>query len=200
MEDTATGTDESATIASEMYNYKSANTRSFNGMLYLLDASKSPSTAQKQKTLFENLVDESKMPGAVNEKKVYNLKTGGSTAVAGEPIGVAKNGDYSYPSEDGSDVKVIISTGNITISSDFSGLALAKGDIIVAPGCSVIDADKSNVDTVLKQKGDATGKEMKAVFIGAETGDDAGIDNDRESDKNKVVLSDYINYQNWVKE
>ncbi len=201
MEDTATGTDASATIASEMYNYRASNTRSFNGLLYLLDASKVPSQAQKEKTLFENLIDESKLPTAEAPKRLYNQKVGGAAAGATDPIGVVKYGDYTYPTEDGDQIKVIVSTKDIYITQDFNGLALAKGNIYVSAGCSKINADKANVDTVLKQKtvADAV-NEMKVIFYGAEVGDDAEIDNTRESDENKVVLSDYINYENWVKE
>ncbi len=179
----------------EIYNLKSSNTRSYQGLLYLLDAAKVPGSAQMSKTLFENLIDETKL-----EDKVYNLSNTGGTLGATDPVGITTTGNFVYSPSETRNIKVIIAGGDISISKDFTGLAIAKGDIIVKAGCSAINADKTTVDEVLKQKSDASGKELKALFFGAETGDDAGIDNARESEKNKVVLSDYISYQNWVKE
>ena len=191
-------TSESSKKQTDIYNLKMANERGFKGLLYLLDSSRIPVGAQLEKTLFENLVDESK----IVTQEVYKYKIGGGEAngSATDPVGIITNTDYHYNAGVTDTVKVIISTKNIYLDKDFSGLAVAGGDIIVESGCDEINSDKLNVDTVLTHKPNATGEEMKMVFYGAQAGDDAGIHSGGSSEENKVILSDFIMYENWIKE
>ena len=103
------------------------NTYSFNGTLKQNDASaavsaKGPADLYKDKSVspYSSFV---KNEPAI--KDTYQLKSGGNV------VAIVTNADYTCDSQSPANLQLIVSTGDVTINKNFSGVVIAKGTVTV---------------------------------------------------------------------
>ncbi len=147
---------------------------------------------QKQNDIFDTLVDDSRfaeMAGADFKNAAGNIKARISTA------------DILYPSTAcPSDTKLIVARGDIFLDANFSGLAIAGGNIYVCEGCRTIRYNPAEVLQALRAEAvSPTGKTMYAYDIFGASGS-ITYGTTSPSDSEEVSLEDLILYQNWKKE
>ena len=106
-------------------------------------------------------------------------------------------------SELGSKVRLIITTGNVTVDKDFDGLILAGGKIVIENGAAAISDNKMELADVLSA---TTGAEKETVTPLAffRQGGGSLLEGAREAytDENGNLVLDYselVYYVNWTK-
>jgi len=123
--------------------------------------------------------------------------------------GVVTNGNYTLSSEShASDVRLIVSLGDITIDRNFTGLAIAKGKISitggVSNGASSLKRDKMELYKVLNA---TTGEEGSVItpltfFVNGTGGVSGSNAQDVATDEQGNLVIDYneiVRYVNWIK-
>ncbi len=112
------------------------------------------------------------------------------------------NGDVVYPSAScPQDTKMIVATGNIYLTKDFSGLAISAKNIYVCTGCSNVNYSPAEVLQALRTKVTvAGGKELHAYEVFGSSGELSYGVSGEETEDEKISLGDLILYQNWKKE
>lgn len=143
-------------------------------------------------SVYENIIDESVINAHGNS---YTFET-----ETGKKALVTKNNVTT--SSLGSDYRLIVSEGNITIDSDFTGLAIAKGTVYMngAGGISVKnDTDsKKDIQDLMACREDADGLYLYDFFIeGSSLA--SNIETTKEEDADNS-LGKLVTYENWYKE
>lgn len=112
------------------------------------------------------------------------------------------NGDVIYPSAAcPANTKMIVAAGNIFLTDDFKGVAIAGKNIYVCNGCNNINYSPSEVLQALRTKAtNAAGKEVHAYEIFGASGEITYGVTGEETEEEKISLNDLIVYQNWKKE
>lgn len=158
--------------------------------------------------LFDNLIDTSK-DTATNMTKISKFIGSGKTE---KEITANVNGtDYKAVVVDnekksaykcdssvvGANVSLIIATGDVEVSANFTGTIIAKGKITLKNGASVINNNSQDVfRALLMQKNDTSDDAMYLynIFVDGKAllGDDA-------KDIDDLDYTKLITYQNWTK-
>lgn len=111
--------------------------------------------AELGRTAFPNIIDELEVEnvldanGGVNEVLIETQDPGHTAAMV-----LTKKDEYIVGSSTPSNVKIIVSLGNVTVRKDFKGLVVAKGNITVAAGAHVTlePLDVATLSDVLRTK------------------------------------------------
>ena len=149
-------------------------------------------TMQQSNSVFENLVDVTAVSGKI---KTADFKKD-PASLTEKAVAHVDTDDYTY---DGSNpnLKVIISLKNVYLKSNFDGLVIAGGDIVIGSQCNSVTYNPTEVIKALRAKSasgyyayEALGDSGKFTY--AETTEVAGNE--------YVDLGSLIVYQNWKKE
>lgn len=161
-------------------------------------------TAELSNTIFQNLINESNIVSVTSGeagllKKFTSTNTDGSTVEA-----VVVNGDYIYDASN-PNIRLIVSTGDVIITGDFTGTIIAKGRIDIKANCRIQTAPEDVFKRLLAvpaNAADADSLMLYNVFVqGSEylTNSIVG-ENATVAEDSRISYSDVITYQNWTKE
>lgn len=173
---------------------------------------------EKSRKVFDNLVKNM----VSGENAAYTIGTGTSrifVKTTGEAA-VVVNGDYTISAanrelvrqtadmegnrHEDAQLSVVIATGDITVTEDFSGLLLAGGSIHIKDNLGRkirLTADRESASQAL-MAGNADGIRVYDYLVGGESYLIAGNAEDMEgiySDRSLDML-DYITYENWSRQ
>ncbi len=153
----------------------------------------SMTSMQQDSKIFDSLVD----TNALTRLNGLQFKN-----VAGDIQARVIDGDVIYPSAAcPNDTRMIVASGNIFITADFKGLAIAGKKIIVCSGCSNINYSPSDVLQAMRATAtSSSGKEYHAYEIFGASGEVTYGVTGEETEEEKISLNDLIVYQNWKKE
>lgn len=168
----------------------------------LVTDSTSVSANEMTKTVFENIIDETKLPSGSDP--VVFVSGAGSDAVRG----VVAGGDYIYTGSDPS-IHLIITGGNVEIGGNFTGVVIAKGTITFKNGGIIeIGEDRLDLIRVLQAVTVESGTVEHGVTKPLQYFKDgpqyilegtvvSGNTADRESQR--VDFGELVRYENWFK-
>lgn len=161
---------------------------------------------EKAKSVFENLVE-------VGDLQTFTAVNGPVCTFETEPDGikaVIANQNYTY-SETTPKTRLIVATGDVRISTNFTGLIIAGGTITIDPGVALIssatdETSKGELTKVLQCKFDP-GVETKPIDFFVNGGDYilngtlVESVSDNEAVKGAAVdFSTVVRYENWLKQ
>ena len=171
-------------------------TNTHESMMHSLSPAYDQMTSEQMSSkIFDSLVDGSKM-ASLNGLD-FTITSGSETIKAR----VSKD-SITYPSSScPNTTKLIVSEGDIFITDDFEGLAIAKGNIYICSGCSVIDYNPQDVLQAMRASATtSSGETFYAYNIFGSSGQISYGISGSEEETEKVQLQDLIVYQNWKKE
>ena len=149
--------------------------------------------------VYDNVVND----GAIRSYAKYGDGIG-ANGLDGTVTAIAKIvvGDYIYPSADVDEEKVclILSTGNVTVNGDYSGIIIAKGDIILSDGVTISNNRDALKRILQVQIENAAGKKTtiaKEYFNVDLYGEGSGAT--VKSETGYAKYADCISYENWQK-
>lgn len=169
----------------------------------LVTDSTSLSANELSKTVYENIVDETKMPSG---EVVYYA--GVSPTDPDTVRGVVTGGDYVYTGSDPS-IHLIIAAGNVEVEKNFSGVIIAKGTITFKSGNIVeINEDRADLIRILQAVNVESGTPKTGVTKPLQYFKDgpqyvlegtvvSGNSVDRESQR--IDFGELVRYENWFK-
>lgn len=176
---------------------------------YLLKSGDALTADQLKKDVYNNIViDESEFVKIVPAKaKKTFTRTSGSDTYKAVAVNNAGTTDV-YKVSECSDASIVLASGDVLVDQNFTGLIIAGGNIEIAASCNSISHASENVISTMMAK-DSSGNNFykllrngivyaNALGIPAESVGDAEAIAAREKDY--IVLSDLIQYDNWSKE
>lgn len=190
-------------VRQEVLGYQNAF-KALTKKLILGYTSLTPEEKENTSTVFSNLINETELISFVTEK--------GGKAVFSTPVTERKalliQGDYHVTAAD-QEVRLIVATGNVTVSADYEGLIIAKGKVILEQGAKITavpeetaavfqciyGTDKNEVKYNNKTVSPmAFFKEGEQYLLnGIASGYVSGTLGEQ------ISLIDYIQYENWKK-
>jgi hypothetical protein len=164
------------------------------------------SSTEKEQNIFKNLVDTEKITAG----KRYYMSTTGETAVVVKGDYTINGTEETYIRQSVSDEKgnkhtdatlaLVVATGDVTVSADFEGMILAGGTIKVAGTTKSITANAYKAALAMCAGSSEDAEETAAQYIrNAGQYLVGGVGNANQTD-GKVSFTDYVTYQNWVKQ
>ncbi len=161
-------------------------------------------SAEMDKTAFQNIMDETEIEVVLHEKHADEVKIDTLGAAADSMI-LTKKDEYVLDGSTPSSVRMIVSLGNVTVKKDFEGLIIAKGNVTVEAGASITlePLDTDTFTNILSTKIDelsAPGKDYRLLNIfkdginyvtSGNTATDMGTE--------RVSFVDLITYEKWTK-
>ena len=167
----------------------------YMALMHSLDPDSSKmTTAQRTSEIFDTLVDStalSKMKG-----KEFKDATGSVYATISKV-------DVVYPSGclGGDKTKLIVTEGDIYLTRNFEGLAIAGGNIYICSGCNKVSYNPTETLKALRTSNtDVSGKVLYAYDVFGANGASSYMATGGGTSADKILLSDLISYQNWKKE
>ena len=213
-------------LTSDLANQYYAQSADYNDAFFTMKRNLSKNYAtlldiQKKPNLFDNLIATSV---TVNNHN-YSIGDHGDTAYyisdTGEVAVVTTKNNYTYDGDEISYVKqkyavkypdgdsekaqvnVIISTHDVTVASDYEGMIIAKGDVIVNSGRTV-KADTAKVAKAISASWDSDNENSKydcaANFIIGANRFRYGGAGEVDPETGNVSLANYVTYRNWTRE
>ncbi|MCR5773802.1 MAG: hypothetical protein K6G42_01835 [Lachnospiraceae bacterium] len=166
----------------------------------LITDSTSVSANDLSKTVFENLINESKMPAG---EVVYTSGTDPADTVKA----IVTGGDYIYTGTDDT-IHLIIAMGDVVLEDDFSGVVLAKGTVSFETGANIEVTDNRDAVIRLLQTVEYTGSPKAGVtkplqyfvdgpqyVLEGTTVSANGVDPETQ----RVNFGELVRYENWFK-
>lgn len=199
-----------ATKFLQLQNLRDGYNDSYKGLShYLLKNGEVLSADQLKKDVYHNIViDDAEFAQIVPAKSTRLFtRTSGSDTYKAVAVNNAGTTDV-YKTSSYADASIVIASGDVLVDGDFSGLIIAGGNIEIAGSCNSISHAPENVISAMMAK-DSSGNNFykllkngiiyaNALGIPAESAGDAEAIEAREKDY--IVLSDLIQYDNWLKE
>lgn len=153
--------------------------------------------------VFENLVNESDMTSFISSYSTGNAFTFYDTLDGVRTLMVDNAAGATYEYRVGSEpyienVHLIIATGDVLVSSDFSGLILSNGTVTLANNVSVT-ANNPNVKEALHLTTVQAGTTYTVVNF-LQDGTNLSVVDGPEEEPDSVSLADLVVYENWKKE
>ncbi len=210
--------DDSTANLSQAINASSLKDNTFASLCSKLVRVSGPLTlTEKNRTAFENIVDELQVQNVIDAKKSDPAANLGNDAVRIDTLDgtasmvLAGSPDRVYEVALAPDnARVIISRGDVLVNKDFAGLIIAKGSITVAAGAdlTIEPVDINDFSNLLMTKVDelgqtnAVGEEvpyyLTNIFAdGASYAYSGNAAYDAAS--SQVSLVDLITYERWIK-
>lgn len=152
------------------------------------------SSEEKLKDVFQNVVLRDKLTTYTSGGTKTFTDSGSSLKAILSSADIIYNGDPG--------VRLIVTTGNVTVNADYSGLIIAEGKITINHNAKIVP-NKADLTKVL-QYTDPADDTIKPItfFVNGSTYvlDGTSVSaNDAEKD-DKIILSDIVRYQNWTKQ
>lgn len=152
------------------------------------------------RTVFENIIDTSKLQavtaGQSNGKRKVNYTLGAGDVISA----VVVNGNYTYSSEnqEGGKLRLIIATGDVNVNADFKGTIICLGKLKVNGNCTISNEDVETMKKLLTADIDGTNFLYNVFndgssYIVSLTGGGSADGN------TSIAYSDIIKYKNWTK-
>lgn len=191
--------DADALAAEEMHcqdNYAALNTKLCKEYMELTDA-------EKSRTVYENLVKSMISPTdpkytiAADSHKIFLRDTGEAAVVA--------NGDYTVDAstispQAGQTLAVVIAAGNITVKTDFNGILIAGGSVIVKNSAK-LTADAKTAEKALMAS-NADGICTYDYLVDGEcyavAGGDVVVPGGYSGER--IAIQDCVTYENWSRQ
>ena len=166
---------------------------------------------QKDKTLFENLIDKDTIEHSHSDNEYVSLN--GEVAIvkkgdytigdALEEAHLKTLKDYEGNTHSNAEVNFLIATGDVTVKKDFKGVIIAGGDIIVengTKGAPKISAapDLAAIAMCAAKEGDQDDTAAKFVYNAANYL--LGGIGTTDSSASGLSLSSFITYRNWTRQ
>ena len=157
-------------------------------------------------TLYQNIIEESNLVAVTNGQsglvKTFTANNSDGTkydaVVANNP-----NNDYIY---DGSnpDIRLIVSSGNVTIKSDFTGTIIAQGKVEIVSNYRITSASEQVFKKLLGVAADETDPNSLMLYNVFKQGSsyllNGIVGNNASSTTDSVIpYTEVITYQNWTK-
>lgn len=158
---------------------------------------------EKERTAFQNIIDETELEIILHEKGATEVKI---DTLGGSPDSaiLTKRDEYVVDGHTPSSVKVIVSLGDVIVKKDFKGLILAKGNIFVEADTPItIEPIETDVfSNILRTKIDelSVGREYYLLNIfqdGVNYIYNGSTLNDMGTER--VSMVDLISYERWSK-
>lgn len=189
---------QAAGLADELIKYKSQY-EAFQYILYP-NSDRITNEIRARGNVFNNLISdegfEKLLDGAGKKEIVYNHPATEDKNMKA----ILVKGDYEYKATDDpkGQVALIISTGNVTVSSNFKGTIIAKGKVFIGMTAAQIASRTSDEAKRLLSTEDAAGVPLYKAFVDGENYLSGTVDyEDGVVKQDKVPYSDIITYQNW---
>lgn len=172
------------------------------------------SDSEKALDVYHNLVED--MTGSsVDAKKKIGLNKSKKFVTSGTNLyaAIVKNGDFTIDSstvkvngvDASGDVQtnaaltVVIASGDVTVETDFTGMIIAGGRIIIANSGISISSDPAMVTAALNAANE-DGIRALNYLKGFPQLLAGGADGEAEGSKDSISISDLVTYQNWKKQ
>ena len=193
-------TDMVTSIAPNISNTLISYGDSFEALVRTLEPRIGNLTAEtRTKKAYDNLIDEEKLKEAVQTQNPRRVTVGEGTD---KLQAVLINGDFEYNSSENSNVSLIISTGNVTVTKDYVGTIIAKGKVTIAD-CNVNSQNGERMKNLLAAP--IPDLENTAIYNIFKAGSGyLGGEGTEEGEGSFTGIgaysySDIITYQNWQK-
>ncbi|MCQ4769554.1 hypothetical protein NE579_03605 [Intestinimonas massiliensis] len=183
------GTDYSLLAPTSNTDYLSSTSAQLKSMFSNLCQTLSPTASASVRDPYEYIV---------NESAVSSL---GSGAVSfrdssGSMVAVIANGDYSINSSSPSTLKLVLASGSVSVSQDFTGLIISGGTISINNAIvSTVKADEENVAKAFSAR-DAEGREFRS-FLNIDVGSTV---EGTSGGSNVWNLDHLVSCRNWSKD
>lgn len=156
------------------------------------------SEEEKTKSVFDNMILRKKLTTYTGTGRKKFTKEGSDLNA------VLVNGDANYPGDSSIDenTRLIVATGDVTVTKDFNGLIIAAGNINIETN-AVVKPNKEDLARVL-QYTDSTDDTITPISFFV-NGSDYVIDgtsisvNEATDDQEAVNLNEIVRYENWKK-
>ena len=160
-------------------------------------------SAEVSNTIYYNLINEENLKEITNSEPGFMKKFSATNADGSVSEAIIINDDYVY---DGSNqnIRLIVSTGNVTVKGDFTGTIIAKGKVDITTNCTISNASEEVFKRLLPvpaNEGDETSLMLYNVFVQGNSylANSLVGENVANADDSKILYSDIISYQNWNK-
>ena len=167
------------------------------------------STDEKNKTIFENIVDEKEIADAPSDETFFvstngccaMVKKGGTLTVNQALISSLKQKQDIYGNKhDQASMNLIITTGDVVVTTDFDGLILAKGTISVEGNCS-ITANPSKVAVAMNAAASIDGATLSMTDFIINAGQYlVGGTGTETTDDGAITMPQLVTYRNWKRQ
>lgn len=156
---------------------------------------------EKARDIFGNLIIEPALPA---HSQIYEMDIDeGSSSICG----AITSGNYVYgKTQHDAGMCLIVAGGDVTVSYDFAGLILAKGDIKIdnSAGAVTIKGNRENLIKMLQYPVNAEGDTIIKTYF--RSGEEYILEGtslqakDGESYDKYIDITDYVQFANWKKE
>ena len=160
-------------------------------------------SAELSNTIYYNLINEENLKEITNSEPGFMKRFSATNADGSISEAIIINDDYVY---DGSNqnIRLIVSTGNVTVKGDFTGTIIAKGKVDITTNCTISNASEEVFKRLLPvpaNEGDETSLMLYNVFVQGNSylANSLVGENVANADDSKILYSDIISYQNWNK-
>lgn len=148
------------------------------------------------KSVYENFVQENYVVHYAGSPLTFTLEREADDDL----IGIVVDGNYTYSgSSSGKQVRLIIASGDVTVTKDFEGTIIAKGNIKIASGVNIKnDAfTQKDIAVVLNASKELGGKDVHLYdfIINGEIYADKSSEEEIEDNTAKELVA----YENWQK-
>ena len=146
-------------------------------------------TTETTQTVYENLIQTDKV-SALTETKTYTA-SGYKAVVTNSPTTVIPNG---------TDIKLLITSGDVQINGSFSGMIIAGGTVTIESGTTEITTDKEKITNLLKLKvaeEDGGKSFVETYFV---NGDRYVLSESGDGNAAYVDFEQLIAFRNWTKQ
>lgn len=159
-------------------------------------------TTELTKTVYSNLINDVAMTSISSASpKVYTYDISETKQIKAVFVNNRGGANYVYNNPD---VCVIVATGNVELNTDFQGVLICDGKVIVKSGVKKITSDKSNVLKVLRSKESDAADAKSVIATYFINGDKYSMDSSLTGEVSNTMtgqqISDLIVYENWTKQ
>ena len=154
-------------------------------------------------TLYQNIIEESNLVAVTNGQpglvKTFTANNSDGTKYDA----VVANNNYIYDGSN-SDIRLIVSSGNVTIKSDFTGTIIAQGKVEIVSNCRITSASEQVFKKLLGVAADETDPNSLMLYNVFKQGSsyllNGIVGNNASSTTDSVIpYTEVITYQNWTK-
>lgn len=154
------------------------------------------------KTVYANLINDAVMSTiSPASPKCYELEISATEKI--KAVFVNNRGGANYVYSD-TDICVIVATGNVELTKDFSGVLICDGKVYINNGVMNVTTNKSNVLRILRSKESNAADAKSIIATYFNNGDKYSMDSTLTGEVTNSMagqqISDLIVYENWTKQ
>ena len=154
-------------------------------------------------TLYQNIIEESNLVAVTNGQSGLVKTFTANNSDGTKYDAVVANNNYIYDGSN-SDIRLIVSSGNVTIKSDFTGTIIAQGKVEIVSNCRITSASEQVFKKLLGVAADETDPNSLMLYNVFKQGSsyllNGIVGNNASSTTDSVIpYTEVITYQNWTK-